>query len=220
MDAGKEDKLYETLKIGDRVKHGPDIGYHSSHNNRESQGGPDAVGVVVGDQTTRSSSSLPIRVRWDNGRFNAYYAGNSPVHNVKEYPTGVHDLARLHELETVTENPKTAIGRSKPSIHAVPPVAILECGRAMSDGSTKYGLMNWRKTRVPASIYYDAASRHMMAWMDGEERAKDSGVHHLAHAMACMAILLDAHHTKTLDDDRPSAGTTSDWLEANTEVAL
>jgi hypothetical protein len=42
-----------------------------------------------------------------------------------------------------------------------------------------------------------------MAWFNGEECAQDSGVHHLAHAMACLAILLDAKTCGKLNDDRP-----------------
>jgi hypothetical protein len=45
--------------------------------------------------------------------------------------------------------------------------------------------------------------RHIEAWFNGEQQAQDSHVHHLAHAMACMAILLDAEACGMLNDDRP-----------------
>ena len=102
------------------------------------------------------------------------------------------------------DNPKTIIGLSKPSLIAIPPVALLHLGRAMTDGKNKYGLMNWREKRVSSSIYYDAALRHALAWWDGENFASDSGVHHLGHLMACAAIILDAQSVDNLNDDRPS----------------
>lgn len=101
-------------------------------------------------------------------------------------------------------NPKTRFGAAKPGFHAIPPVALLHCGRGMEDGEVKYGLTNWRENEVSASVYYDAAMRHMMSWWDGEQFAQDSGVHHLGHTMACCAILLDAEHMGKLNDDRPS----------------
>jgi hypothetical protein len=76
----------------------------------------------------------------------------------------------------------------------------------MSDGKAKYGPMNWREKRVTSSVYYNAAMRHLMAWWDGEDLAPDSGVHHLAHAMACLAIVLDAESVGKLNDDRPTPG--------------
>lgn len=101
-------------------------------------------------------------------------------------------------------NPKTVFGQAKPGIHAIPPVALLHCGRGMENGEGKYGLTNWRENEVSASVYYNAAFRHLAAWWDGEQVASDSGVHHLGHVMACCAILLDAEHMGQLNDNRPA----------------
>jgi hypothetical protein len=78
--------------------------------------------------------------------------------------------------------------------------------RAMADGRRKYGHMNWREKNVSSTIYYDAAMRHLMAWLDGQNTAEDSGVHHLGHVMACCAIILDAEAHRNLNDDRPIPG--------------
>jgi hypothetical protein len=93
---------------------------------------------------------------------------------------------------------------SKPGISSIPPVALLHCGGGMDNGAEKYGLTNWREHEVSASVYYNAAFRHLAAWWDGEQTASDSGVHHLGHVMACCAILLDAEHMDQLNDDRPA----------------
>jgi hypothetical protein len=100
-------------------------------------------------------------------------------------------------------NPKDAIGRLKPGIHTIPPAALLHLGLAMTDGAAKYGLTNWRAHPVLASIYYDAAFRHLASWWDGEPHARDSKVHHLAHVMACCAILIDAEINGCLIEDKP-----------------
>ena len=115
------------------------------------------------------------------------------------------------------DNPKTAIGLTKPSVSAIPPIALYHLGAAMSDGKQKYGLMNWREHRVTGSVYYDAMMRHMNAWWDGQETAEDSGHHHLAHAMACMAIILDAQSTGQLNDDRPLPGMLPEFIAAKTQ---
>lgn len=101
-------------------------------------------------------------------------------------------------------NPKTLIGIRKPSFHAIPPSALIHLGAAMADGKRKYGLTNWRENDVSASVYYDAALRHIHAWWDGERVAPDSRVHHLGHVMACCAIVLDAEVGNNLIDDRPT----------------
>jgi len=114
------------------------------------------------------------------------------------------------------DNPKTAIGVTKPQLHAIPPVALLHLGAAMADGERKYGLCNWRERTVSSSVYYDAALRHLLAWWDGEDLALDSGRHHLAHVMACCSIILDAGSVAKLNDDRPIRGNASTFISANT----
>lgn len=100
-------------------------------------------------------------------------------------------------------NPKDLVGEKKASITKLPAVAVLHGAHAMMDGARKYGAYNWRKNKVVAHIYVDAAMRHLQAWFEGEQSAPDSGVHHLGHALACCAILLDAEAVGNLVDDRP-----------------
>ncbi len=119
--------------------------------------------------------------------------------------------------EAPSTNPKDIIGQTKPAISCVPPVALFHIGQAMADGKEKYGLMNWREHPVKASVYYDAALRHLMSWWDGEQRASDSNVHHLAHAAACMCILLDAESGGNLVDDKPLKGMLAEFIKANTK---
>jgi hypothetical protein len=95
---------------------------------------------------------------------------------------------------------------------------------AMADGARKYGPYNWRESPISVSTYISAAQRHMAAYWDGEQNAKDSGVHHLAHAMACFALLLDAESLSVLIDDRPPKGKAADiqaaYANKNKEVVI
>lgn len=104
------------------------------------------------------------------------------------------------------DNPKTTIGVTKVPLHLVPPSAKHYLALAFKDGAKKYGPYNWREKKVSASVYVAAAQRHIDAWWDGEDLSEDAAVEHLAHAMACMAIVLDAKSIGMLNDDRPFKG--------------
>lgn len=130
----------------------------------------------------------------------------------------LENMKKRRKMKKESTNPKDVLGKAKPPMHFIPPIAIVELGQAMKDGGAKYGLMNWRGGSVDASVYYDAAMRHILAWWDGEEVAKDSGVKHLTHAMACFAIILDAQACDSLNDDRPIEGAVAQRIEELTNV--
>lgn len=113
-------------------------------------------------------------------------------------------------------NPKDAVGVTKPSMTIVPKVPLYHMAAAFEDGSRKYGRHNWREVNVLASVYLDAAVRHLTLWEAGEEVADDSSVHHLAHAMACLAILIDAQAHGTLSDDRVKAPAVIEFIKTKT----
>ena len=108
--------------------------------------------------------------------------------------------------ETKPTNPKDAIGSDKLPLHLFPTTAIAQGSLALLDGALKYGRTNYRAIGVRASIYHDACLRHMTKWFEGEEVDEDSGVDHLAHAIACIAILIDAKAAGKLNDDRMIEG--------------
>lgn len=113
-------------------------------------------------------------------------------------------------------NPKDKIGATKPPLHLIPQSALVHTAMAMKNGADKYGLYNWRTNKVSAMTYLGAAQRHIAALIDGEDIAQDSGVHHAAHAMASLAIYLDAMEVGAQLDDRPPAGPTARLIEENT----
>jgi hypothetical protein len=69
------------------------------------------------------------------------------------------------------------------------------------EGKSKYGRSNWRASGVRASIYVDACKRHLDAWFVVEDLSPE-GLPHMANALACLAILVDAEANGMLLDDR------------------
>ena len=119
-------------------------------------------------------------------------------------------------ISYVDNNPKTLVGAAKVPLHLVPPSAKYYLAQALKNGADKYGSYNWRDAAISVSTYKAAMERHMDAFWDGEDLAEDSGVHHVAHAMACAALILDAMSIDKLVDDRPTKGASSrlqqEWL--------
>lgn len=73
----------------------------------------------------------------------------------------------------------------------------------LSHGARKYDRWNWIKVDA-WSRYYDAAQRHIMAWHGGETMDPDSGLPHLAHAVASLMFLLEVQALGLSTDDRPT----------------
>lgn len=112
----------------------------------------------------------------------------------------------LKSPETKDTNPKDLIGSDKLPLHLWPTTATAMGCLGLLDGMGKYGRMNWREFGVRPSVYVAACKRHLDAWFEGEDSAPDSGVPHLAHALACLAILVDAEAAGKLIDDRAFNG--------------
>ena len=106
---------------------------------------------------------------------------------------------------TKSSNPKDVLAASEQRVllHLIPSPALAHTAQALMDGARKYGPYNWREEGVSAVTYISATMRHLRDWLDGEEVAADSEVHHLGHAMACLAIILDSIEVGNQVDDRP-----------------
>lgn len=126
------------------------------------------------------------------------------------------DRPRIFDPEAVGENPKDRVGQTKPPLHLIPPAAEILEAVVMGLGARKYGEFNWRTSKVRATIYIAAAKRHLAQWLDGQDDDAESGVSHLAHARACLGILLDALATGHLVDDRPPPGAAHALIERHT----
>jgi len=106
-------------------------------------------------------------------------------------------------------NPKDSVGCTKPPLHCIPMPVLFEVGMGMYEGGWKYREANWRVIGVRASIYFDAAMRHLTAWWDGEDIDPASKIHHISKVMSCLAVLRDCQMQAengsgvSYKDDRP-----------------
>lgn len=124
----------------------------------------------------------------------------------KPYKPYTKEELNRRQDEYPDNNPKTAVGAKKIPLELVPPSAVHALAEAFSDGAKKYGPYNWREKTISSNIYYGAALRHLTAWWDGEDTAEDSGLNHLHHALACIAMLIDGKSVGKLNDNRPPKG--------------
>lgn len=118
-------------------------------------------------------------------------------------------------------NPKQAFGDLKVPLQFIPPTAIVALGIGLAEGGRKYGPFNWRDIPVEYMTYAGAVQRHLQAWIDGQDFDPDSGNPHLYHAIASLAILIDAVVANNFQvgkhiDNRPPSGAAAAMLSAFT----
>jgi hypothetical protein len=89
----------------------------------------------------------------------------------------------------------------KPDLSLIARVAIEAEAKALMFGEKKYGRYNYT-AGFEASRLTAACLRHVLAWQDGEDTDSESGLHHLAHARACLGMLLHCEELGTLTDNR------------------
>lgn len=78
----------------------------------------------------------------------------------------------------------------KPKFSLVKPDAFLEMVKVLTYGAKKYSPDNWKLLENSQQRYFDAANRHMWAWFSGEKNDRESGYHHLAHAMSSLLFIM------------------------------
>jgi len=88
----------------------------------------------------------------------------------------------------------------KPSISMIPKEALWGCAAALTYGAKKYSKWNY-KQGMEYTRLADAAYRHLSQFMDGED-IDESGLNHLYHAMASIAMLIDCNKHHPECDDR------------------
>ena len=65
-----------------------------------------------------------------------------------------------------------------------------ELAKALTYGAKKYKANSWQNVEPFNDRYYAALRRHIALWRKGEIIDKESGLHHLSHALTCIAFLL------------------------------
>ena len=109
-------------------------------------------------------------------------------------------------MTTKPTNPKDTIGIRKAPMSVVPANVMAEVAIGLLEGATKYGRHNYRVAGIRASVYYDAAMRHLMAWWEGQDNDPDpqsAGLSHVTKAITSLVVLRDAMMHDMMTDDRP-----------------
>lgn len=136
--------------------------------------------------------------------------------DIEELEEEIEDAVSIDEGGPIV-NPKDAVGSTKVPLHLWPVTATALGSIALLNGMLKYGRGNWREIGVRASTYIDACQRHLTAWFEGEANDEE-GVPHLASALACLAILVDAEAAGKLKDDRNYPGGYRETIEKLTPL--
>jgi len=96
------------------------------------------------------------------------------------------------------EGRKDDAGKPTPLLvsELMPKFAIREVDAVLEFGAKKYAPGNWRKVPNALDRYYDAALRHIRAFVkhrttDGGHADAETGLHHLAHAVCCLLFLAE-----------------------------
>jgi len=132
-----------------------------------------------------------------------------PIPSCLGGPRKTLTIKEMRELKMLAKsvkdtNPKDAVGVRKAPISTVSHGVMAELGIAMLEGGRKYGRHNYRIKGVRASVYHDAAWRHLMSWWDfGQDIDPDSGLSHITKAIASLMVLRDAMMMNNWTDDRP-----------------
>lgn len=79
----------------------------------------------------------------------------------------------------------------KPRWDLLPFSAVNELAKVLEFGARKYSPDGWRRVEGLKARYIAAGLRHVAAFATGEELDKESGLHHLAHALCCFAFVLE-----------------------------
>jgi len=81
--------------------------------------------------------------------------------------------------------------RDKPRTDLMQPRALLAYARVLGFGAKKYAPHNWRLVPDARMRYAGAALRHVLAYLTGETRDPETNENHMAHAMCCVAFVLE-----------------------------
>lgn len=133
------------------------------------------------------------------------------VKHVNVKPKLVVGLRKSH-ANILGNNPKDRYGLAKVPFSLIPSTTSVFLALGLKHGAKKYGPFNWRVEPVQGRVYLEAAERHLLLLLDGEDFDRDTGVHHGAFILSTIAIYLDAMVQGKLIDNRALPGRTGDLV--------
>lgn len=119
-------------------------------------------------------------------------------------PLGVMEAAAQAEQQADAVGAGSKHDAGKPPLSLIPRAALLAEAEVLAFGAQKYDAHNWRKG-MRWSRLGDAAMRHLLAWLAGEDNDPETGLPHLAHLRCCSGFLLEYAQSGAGTDDRYKA---------------
>lgn len=104
-------------------------------------------------------------------------------------------------MKEANESPGIKHDTGKPDLSLLSYGALAEISKAFMFGEKKYGRYNYLGGMDWMRIA-GALLRHTYKWSWGEDKDDESNIHHLAHAGACVIMLLDYTLNKIGNDNR------------------
>jgi hypothetical protein len=101
----------------------------------------------------------------------------------------------------VSESKGVKLDANKPDMSLIPAEFLIECAKSLSFGARKYSAHNYRNG-ILTSRLLAAAQRHLTMEINGVSTDPESGLSHLAHALASLAMYSYMKTNKPDFDDR------------------
>lgn len=111
----------------------------------------------------------------------------------------IYSTTTKHQ-SNVVDNKSRKNDSEKIRLDLIPQAGINGMGRAFTFGATKYSPDNWAQGGFEWRRLVGAAMRHITAFNSGEDNDPESGLCHIDHALACLAML-NAHVEENLGTD-------------------
>lgn len=112
---------------------------------------------------------------------------DSVIQLTEDFVIDFGDIVVDDQAYTPTVTVENSGKNLKPRYDLVPANGLRAAARAMGAGSAKYGNQVQRKT---VDEHYRGVLSHLMAWRLGEAADPETGLSHLDHASARMALLV------------------------------
>lgn len=101
------------------------------------------------------------------------------------------------------ENKQVAIKNDfgKVQYSDLPSYTLESVAHVFNYGQQKYSKFNYLQG-MEWLRYYDACLRHMQTWYRGDDKDKESNLHHIDHAIASLCMLRENIHLQVGQDNR------------------
>jgi len=106
----------------------------------------------------------------------------------KTEPVSLAEARNREAASAATANNAVKADGGKPPMGLLPWPALIEVAKVLDHGARKYAKYNWLKG-MEWSRLYDAALRHLVAWISGESKDEETNSSHLSHCLCCLLFL-------------------------------